>query len=71
MRQKGFSRSDTSKKLACYVYITLIKSEDPMAEHYDFSDEEYAGRDSAKKRQAFEAAREKWYLDSRSSAITS
>lgn len=53
MRQKGFSRSDT-KEISMLCLHHSDKSEDPMAEHYDFSDE-ILQEEIALKRQAFEA----------------
>lgn len=53
MRGKGYSRSDTREiSLLCLHHSD--KSTDPMAEHYDFSDE-ILNEEMALKRQAFEA----------------
>lgn len=53
MRQKGYSRSDT-KEISILCLHHSDRSEDRMAEHYDFSDE-ILQEEIALKRQAFEA----------------
>lgn len=53
LRQRGFSRSDTKEISMMCMHHSDNKS-DPMAEHYDFS-EEILNEEMALKRQAFEA----------------
>ncbi|WP_273803571.1 tyrosine-type recombinase/integrase [Providencia rettgeri] len=53
MRAKGYSRSDT-KEISILCLHHSDKRDDPMAEHYDFSDE-IMQEEIALKRQAFEA----------------
>jgi hypothetical protein len=53
MRARGYSRSDT-KEISLLCLHHSNKTPDPMAEHYDFSDE-ILQEEITLKRQAFEA----------------
>ncbi|MEG0280765.1 MAG: recombinase [Morganella sp. (in: enterobacteria)] len=56
MRRKGYSRSDT-KEISLFCLHHSNKSDDPMGEHYDFSDE-ILDEEMALKRIAFNAHEE-------------